>query len=477
MDAALCDAFRAVSGDVNSVHAVSDRVHRSLGGRPVAFGALGVLAALELSARAGLEVEGITVNFLRPVIVGETLRMTWADGGVGPARTIHGRVGDRLCLTARVATEPGDVHKRRGPAATVPPGSEWFERPSLPEHGLIRDTFSSVPPDLVDAMADVSWFAGVVEPGDGSIVGSVRLERSDRRPSLRGIRRDRRRGLLNGRILEISGSVHDGRGNAFDATFSSIPFRDVPECDESWLRDELVDVEGSLDGRRVLVLGGARGLGRAVTVGLAALGATVDVVYRSSERDAATLRALDLPGKITPVRADAGDPGAVLRALAPAEGDVPRYAGAFCGVSAGIRPGASAEDADISDLVGGAVSVAWTMIEAAAGLVVPGGWLCYVSSPVVEGCTADWMAYGVEKSAGEWILAQVAARRGTVPMIVRPPMLETEFAAMVDPFGARARVEPVAAAIVRHIARGDHGADSPALVDLDLQVGRKVVAP
>ena len=70
---------------------------------------------------------------------------------------------------------------------------------------------------------------------------------------------------------------------------------------------------GPLDGRRVLVTGGNRGIGLAVVRMLAGLGMDVFLGSRDIDAGAAAARGLDLPG-ITPVRIDVADPASVAEA-------------------------------------------------------------------------------------------------------------------------------------------------------------------
>ncbi len=73
-----------------------------------------------------------------------------------------------------------------------------------------------------------------------------------------------------------------------------------------------------LDGKRILVTGAARGLGRAFAEAALAAGATVAIADILADRGEATARELAARGRIQFVPLDLADPGSITRAMAAA---------------------------------------------------------------------------------------------------------------------------------------------------------------
>jgi 3-oxoacyl-[acyl-carrier protein] reductase len=79
----------------------------------------------------------------------------------------------------------------------------------------------------------------------------------------------------------------------------------------------------SMDGKRALVTGAGRGIGRAIALGLARCGARLALVARSrDELDQAAGQVQDLGGKALVIAADLGDPGQLTAAVGAVRGEL-----------------------------------------------------------------------------------------------------------------------------------------------------------
>lgn len=102
-----------------------------------------------------------------------------------------------------------------------------------------------------------------------------------------------------------------------------------------------------LDGRHVLVTGAGRGIGRAVALALAELGADVTLVARSAgELDAVAAEITAAEGKARAHPADVTDEAAVRRLVDDAERHAPLWA---CVTAAGTNTPGPAAEYDIAD--------------------------------------------------------------------------------------------------------------------------------
>lgn len=200
-------------------------------------------------------------------------------------------------------------------------------------------------------------------------------------------------------------------------------------------------MSGRLAGQRVLVTGGASGIGAAIVERLAAEGAHVLVNYRSREAAARALcgAVADRGGTATPLRADVTDPDAVARMLREASDG----GGVHGLVHAASAPLAAERFRKTS----------WETFEAhhatgvrAAFLLVQGclaaqpatlRWVVFVLSSVTLGTPpADKAAYVTGKHAllglSRALAAELAAK-GVRVNAVSPGFTPTELTAGVDP--------------------------------------------
>jgi 3-oxoacyl-[acyl-carrier protein] reductase len=217
-----------------------------------------------------------------------------------------------------------------------------------------------------------------------------------------------------------------------------------------------------LSGKRIVVTGAARGIGRAIALACARDGAIVGVGHRDSAKGAAVARAIEeLGGKAHTLSFDVTDEAAVASA-------VDRFAGACGGIdgwvsNAGIsRPSllATADVADIraqidANLLGPilcARAVIPVMMRKRSGVIV------HLGSAVAAHPTRGQAVYAATKGALEALtraLAMEYARKGVRCVCVAPGPVDTEMLASTravageeilarTPLGRIARPEEVA---------------------------------
>lgn len=458
LDAEIVEAFLAASCDDNPVHRDSDLTRRQLGGRAVAFGGLSVLCGLDLANAQGVDVAAFRAQFLHPVAVGDRLDCRVVEFAADGVLTVHGEVEGRRCLTLTVSSRASDV--------TTQDSGEVLALPEPRTAARLQTAFPGVDGSMLSAICALSWFAGSREPGAGSVLGSIEIERKDEGSDREELRIDTRTARLRGALAERAGAIST-RGSRFGFRFISMPPRAVPALDGAAIAAALAPAEGQLEGRRILVLGGTRGLGGAASLAFAAAGAAVDAVYRRGDTEAEALAGTRAGGSITTVKLDLDRPGTLSGSLRLLPGATGGYDGVVYGISAGIHPGRMPGAETTRGHLGAALTTAWGLLEEASGVVRKGGWLCFVSSAAVEDCPPDWHAYGMEKAAGEWLTRTVCRDAEIGALVVRPPLLDSEFSAKVDPFARRVRVEGVAVALVRAVLDGPTTGDGVIVVPIE----------
>jgi NAD(P)-dependent dehydrogenase (short-subunit alcohol dehydrogenase family) len=223
-----------------------------------------------------------------------------------------------------------------------------------------------------------------------------------------------------------------------------------------------------MDGRKVLVTGASRGIGRAVAVAFAAQGDRVAVHHRASPAAAqATVAALAGAGHVT-VRADLADPAAVramVDAAAEALGGLDvlvNNAGVYVGhpiLDSTYEQWQQAWRQVLDVNLVGAANTTWCAVRHMRA----GGRIVNVSSRGAFRGEPDHPAYGASKaglnSMGQ-SLAQALGGTGITITTVAPGFVETEMAAEFldgpdgdriraqSPLGRVARADEVAAAVL-----------------------------
>lgn len=204
-----------------------------------------------------------------------------------------------------------------------------------------------------------------------------------------------------------------------------------------------------LAGKRAIVTGGSRGVGRATALLLARAGADVGVSYHS-RRDEAEGVVADLQRLGVRAFAEGGD----LADPAAADRLFRRAGSEFGGVdifvgNAGIWPPQDVPVAAMSDeqwrrtIAVNLDSVFYTT-RAAARMVTDGGRIILVGSTAAQRGEAGHADYAASKGAMISMVKGIAvelARRGITVNCVAPGWIDTEMAALPYAAGGRARIE------------------------------------
>ena len=200
---------------------------------------------------------------------------------------------------------------------------------------------------------------------------------------------------------------------------------------------------GRLDGKRILVTGAARGIGRAIALACAREGAIVGVGHRRSREDASELaraieaefprRERDRAARLVPI--DVADPESVERAVrgfAEATGGLDSLV-ANAGVHvAGLL--ATAKDEDLARLV--ETNVLGPLLCARAALSIMlgahAGTLLFVGSVAASRPARGQAAYAATKASVEALARAICveyARKGIRAICLRPGAVETDMLA------------------------------------------------
>ncbi|MFO0618179.1 MAG: SDR family oxidoreductase [Polyangiaceae bacterium] len=193
-----------------------------------------------------------------------------------------------------------------------------------------------------------------------------------------------------------------------------------------------------LEGKRAIVVGGSRGIGRAVVEALAGAGAHVGLSYVRDEAAANAVRAAveARGGKALAVRADSTKPADVT-ALFDAVGrfGAPDVVVNVAG-TARFGPIAAASDDDLDAQIALNIRGAFFVLREAARRIADGGRIVQVSTGGTTSPSAGAGTYLASKAAGEqfaYALAREIGGRGVTVNVLSPGLTETDGLVMPKP--------------------------------------------
>ncbi|MFI9811775.1 SDR family NAD(P)-dependent oxidoreductase [Saccharothrix variisporea] len=446
------ERFARASGDVNPLHTDEEFAHRSPFGRPIAHGCLVVLAALAAAPPGSPPgAPPIRASFLRPVFPGTRYRVRW-----GADRVVVEHGG-----------EPAVVIRFGGTPVAADPsaGGEPFPvgEPDLAElRSLVADlganTFDD---DVLSGLAVCSRIAGVHQPGRHGLLTSATLR--TRRGTgatggrLRVLSEDRRTGIVR------VGAGWGSRSGWTTAEITAFRRRPAPAPSAASTAAHLPPGE-ALRGTHVVVTGGSRGFGAAMTAALATQGAVVWVLYARSDDAVAALRAEFGRDRVRPLRCDATDPHAVEQAVRVARREARTIAGAVLCATPPLLPNPVHVDAVLPAVgqLGRALTTSLLPLAALLPwLAADRGWLVFTSTAALDNPRTDWLHYTAGKVAAEHYVRHLASRHRLPLLVTRPPAMRTELTnGPATALAARAP-EEVAADVTRWVL--DHHAPPPDL--------------
>jgi len=201
-----------------------------------------------------------------------------------------------------------------------------------------------------------------------------------------------------------------------------------------------------LTGRIALVTGGARGIGRAVALALAEVGADVAVNYRERAADAETVAAAvsKLGRRALPVRADVSDGAAVRAMLESIARELRPPAVLINNAGVAVRRGLDdLTEAEFDRTIAVNLKSAFLCTQAVLGGMRARRWgrIVNISSGAARGAGIIGVHYNASKAGMEGLTRGYAARLvkdGITVNAVAPSLIATDM--MADEAGAAARV-------------------------------------
>lgn len=465
--------FAAATGDHNPLHLDPEFARRSTFGQPVAHGVLAAAATLALTRADLTSVAELAIDFDLPVLPGlcyrshgdpggavlrlgdiRVLAIRWVAGGRWPKEKPAGPPGPPPAGRARVL-DGGQVVRMPAETGTYQPDLGGLFRL------LRRVAGAAIPARLAGPLAWASFFAGMHTPGRDALLAGVRLSIVDDQgdptaPWTYRVARprfDARTGLvtLDARLagpgtvaVTVSAFLrHPVELPRFADTTTTLPRSD------------------RLAGRRVVVIGGSRGLGAALACCLAGQGAQVRVV--SSRPPPAELVRLASAERlpIEPVCCDATDADRLGAVLGDACLDGLVLAAAPRVVGLPLRPEAvPACLAHIDE----ALRLALTPLAVAGPRLRDGSFVLFISSTAMTRSQPLWPHYVAGKAALEGLAGHIARHHGRWRvMVARPPRMWTE---MANGPGAAVGAAPPGAVAAVVVARLLGRAGTPGTVQL-----------
>lgn len=468
------ELFAAASHDRNPLHGSPDYAHRTMYGKPVAYGVLGLMAALaHLPAATSICINRIKANFHRPMFASAPYQVdviARADGGY----SIRVRDGSLLVLSAVISLEaqadppPLLIGKRPYAPREVARKTEL----SLLESGYAID-FSYVPtaepfdrlfellelasrgidPRTLIALMACSYCVGMELPGELAIFSSLDLRFEA--TSIDGPPQMRAEVTSFDRRFERCSSLitFDGFAARAHGTIDAFVRTASPWVDRELLENSITAADISVD-RLAVVVGASRGLGASIAVALALRGYQVVALYARSQEQAMRVAKLarGAMGAIHPMHLDASSPEACEQLASTVASRWNRAIDLLvCSASPPLLP--AAIDSSHFARIQAFLASAFALVGAPMAAFLPQlassrGALTLISSSAVNAAPADWPHYVAAKSATEALVRAASAAHPTVRfLIARPPRLMTDYVSSLDG-GDALRVEPVADAIV-----------------------------
>jgi NAD(P)-dependent dehydrogenase (short-subunit alcohol dehydrogenase family)/acyl dehydratase len=466
--------FADASGDRNPLHVDEAYARATPYGRCIAQGALVTVAALGVADGGTLaHARGLHIQFKQPVFPDEEYTVSLVESDREKAQ-VEVAGGGRVAATIAIAADPGDAPlpdvAERAHAHTLPSPRRYTVEelaaadPSLEEpYGCdlaalraLAAEFGAehVPPSVLLWLAAASYTIGMLVPGEDAVFVGVRIARSTAT----------RTGVLSGSITAVddrTGLVNVGvtveeEGASAAMTLHAFLRSRVPSPDRASI-ERYLSPSDELAGQNILVVGGSRGLGAALSGALATQGATVWVGFSRSRGQAESLRSEFGAERIRLLPFDAEDADQAREAFATLRADAGVVDGVvFCAApplhDAALHPAASS-----STLRFVHASLALTLVPLAEtlGALSPDGWLVFLSSSAVEDPPEGWPHYVISKAALEGAAAYCARHTSARVLVARAPKMWTDSTNTPLARLAAAPKEQVAAAIVGWAISGE----------------------
>ena len=481
-------AFAAASRDSNPLHTDDEYARRTPYGTVLAHGALVVTSALaDVPEEALQRPADLNVLFSTPLhldvpcevetdLGGDRIRITvrcYGDIAVairlepGPER-----------LPPSTPAGPASDHRLPPPPVSLPaprvwavgdlqPGIEFSEEyaPDLPGLRALaqRHGAGQIPDALLVSLAWSSWVVGMQVPGRDSLFAGAALtvnsagghSGSSRSSRIQVRHIDARTGSVT-----VRAALRGPEGSA-EAELRTFLRAQVPTITRASVAAELAP-STRLAGRSVLVSGGSRGLGAALTGAFASQGAVVWSLFARSERKMAALCDEFGRGRVRPVQCDVTDAGQLAAAVRSIAAEDVVLDGVMLSASPSVRVLGTGPEAvpAIADFVNRSLTAALAPLTATLPLVGRDhGWLMLASSEIVSDPPEGWGHYAAAKSALESYVTYCGQKHRLPALLLRAPKMHTD---MVNgPTGSIQAMpaERVASAVVGWVLGREESAD------------------
>jgi NAD(P)-dependent dehydrogenase (short-subunit alcohol dehydrogenase family) len=460
--------FAEASGDRNPLHVDESFARATPYGRCIAHGALVALAALSAAKPEALDhIRSLDLQFKQPVLPGQTYSISCPQGDERATR-IEVRAPGRLVAAMTVTSDPAARPMGRPLEHRAGAGAGTARTYTLDEiaqlDGPIHAPYAcrlpmlsalaaelgagSVPDGILSWLAAASYTVGMLIPGRDAVFVGARVARSDAggdgTVTAAVATADDRTGLV---IVQAALDQQEASARMTLQTFLRPP---PPAPDRSSVGRHLPS-STELAGRNVLVVGGSRGLGAAVSGALATQGATVWCGFARSRKSAEALQREFGVERMQLLQFDASDREQARRAFAGLRREVGTLDGAILCAAPALHETALHPDASQATLRFVEASLAMTLVPLAEALelISPDGWLVVTSSWALAEPPEAWPHYVLAKGAIEAAAAYCARHAGIAVLVVRPPRMWTDSTntplARID----AAAPEAVASGIVR----------------------------